>query len=83
MEDSNPNTTSRRTLPDPAAAFWREAAVCAFLQVSRSTLRRMIAAGEFPAPVKLSAACIAFPAEEVRQWGVKRMQSRIQAGAAA
>ncbi len=83
METSNTTDTTRRKPTENEALFWREAFVCAFLQISRSTLRRLIAAREFPTPVKLSASCIAFPVAEVREWAAKRMASRDTPGQAA
>lgn len=40
----------------------------AILPFSAATLWRMVAAGKFPAPVKLSAGVTAWRVEEVRGW---------------
>ena len=42
--------------------------VCKRTTKSPSTLRRNIAAGKFPAPVKIGARRIAFRAEDVQRW---------------
>lgn len=39
---------------------------------SPSTLWRMVAAGEFPKPVKLSARCTAWRVEDIREWMAQR-----------
>lgn len=48
--------------------------------VSRASLYRMIAAGEFPAPVHLSARSVAWPEADVSEWIEARIAGR---GAAA
>lgn len=43
-----------------------------WLGVSRATLYRWVAAGEFPAPVKLSARTSAWPRRAVAAWKAQR-----------
>lgn len=42
--------------------------VCAHISVSRSTLDRMVAAGEFPRPVRLTARRLAYRVDQVEEW---------------
>jgi prophage regulatory protein len=57
----------------PATGYVRQAGLIpAILPFSSATLWRMVKAGTFPAPVKLSARVTAWRAEDVRAW----MQSR-------
>ncbi|WP_323926399.1 helix-turn-helix transcriptional regulator [Aeromonas caviae] len=41
--------------------------------LSRSTMYALIAAGRFPAPVKLSARCSAWPSDQVDAWIAARI----------
>lgn len=66
----------RKTTTATEAVFWRLPAVCDFLQFSRSTLLRRVAAGEFPRPVKLGPNSIAWPADDVRAWASARIAAR-------
>lgn len=53
----------------PATGFIRENQLVPHLiPVSPATLRRMVQAGEFPPPVKLSHRVMAWRVEEVREW---------------
>jgi predicted DNA-binding transcriptional regulator AlpA len=52
----------------PQIGFVRQAQVLSFIPISRSTLWRQVAAGTFPAPVKLTPSISAWRAEDVRQW---------------
>lgn len=47
--------------------------------LSRSVLYAAVKRGHFPAPIKLSARCAAWPASEVARW----IDARIKAGRAA
>ncbi len=51
------------------------------IPVSRSTIYRWIAAGEFPQPVKLGAKTSAFVLEEFHEWQKKRNEQRSEAAA--
>ncbi|WP_323908526.1 helix-turn-helix transcriptional regulator [Aeromonas caviae] len=41
--------------------------------LSRSTMYAMIADGRFPAPVKLSVRCVAWPSDQVDAWVAERI----------
>ncbi|WP_119153313.1 helix-turn-helix transcriptional regulator [Caldimonas tepidiphila] len=45
-----------------------QAETCEITRKSSSTLRRDIAAGKFPAPLKIGARRIAWRAEDVQRW---------------
>lgn len=45
------------------------------LPVSPATIWRWVAAGEFPAPVKLSGGVTAWPAEAIKAWERERAES--------
>lgn len=42
--------------------------VCVLTSYSEMTIRRMVACGTFPAPVRYSARCVRWPARRVREW---------------
>lgn len=44
--------------------------------LSRSTCYELIAAGQFPKPVKIGPRAIAFPEAEVEEWAAARMAER-------
>lgn len=52
----------------PETGFVRQRLLLRFVPFSKSTLWRRVKAGEFPAPVRLSAGITAWRAEEVRRW---------------
>lgn len=52
----------------PDTGFVRQRLLLRFVPFSKSTLWRLVKAGEFPAPVKLSTGITAWKAEEVRSW---------------
>lgn len=54
----------------------RRPEVCALTGLPKSTLYDYLAAGTFPAPVKLSARSVAWRLEEVREWIESRVSSR-------
>ena len=47
-------------------------AVCAKVAISRSTLSRLVATGEFPMPITLSERRLAFDLEEIEKWMAER-----------
>jgi len=42
--------------------------VCVLIARAEATLRRMVAAGTFPPPVRYSSRCVRWPARRVREW---------------
>lgn len=54
-------------------------AVCLRTGLSRSTVLRLVAAGIFPAPVRLSPGRIGFFDDEVEAWQRARARTRPQA----
>lgn len=78
---SRPRTIGRLVIPvDPAPTGVRvltEKQVLAYLTMSRSLLRRMIEADEFPAPIKLGARKIGFLKHEVFIWLRERPPLRV------
>lgn len=52
----------------PQTGFNRQAQVLTFIPFSKSTLWRQVAAGVFPAPVKLAPSITAWRAEDIRTW---------------
>ena len=55
--------------------FLTPRAVCERIALSRATLDRMVAAGKFPAPIKLTERRLAFDASAVDAW----MQEKVAA----
>lgn len=55
--------------------FLSPAAVCDKVALSRATLDRLVAAGKFPAPMRLTERRLAFNAADVEAW----MQERLAA----
>lgn len=63
--DKNP--PSRGDLP--VTGFVRQAQLLnGLIPVSKATFWRMVSAGDFPQPVKLSAGVTAWRAEDIRAW---------------
>ena len=63
----------------PATGFIRENQLVPHLiPVSPATLRRMVRAGEFPPPVRLSKRVTAWRVEEVRGWMNSRQAAAVQ-----
>lgn len=58
-----PRPTSE--IPD---ALWRQPEVLAVVPLGASTMWRMIAAGEFPKPIRLTPRTVAWRASDVRAW---------------
>lgn len=54
--------------------FLRLPEVCSLTGLSRSTLYRLAAAGEFPAPVKITARTSGWPESTVAAWMAGRIQ---------
>lgn len=52
----------------PETGFVRQRLLLRFVPFSKSTLWRRVKAGDFPAPVRLSAGVTAWRAEDVRRW---------------
>jgi prophage regulatory protein len=52
----------------PETGFVRQRLLLRFVPFSKSTLWRRVKAGDFPAPVRLSAGITAWRAEDVRRW---------------
>lgn len=56
-----------------ARKFLTSKAVCDKIAVSRSTLDRLVQAGDFPQPIKLTQRRLAYNADAVEQWMAERM----------
>lgn len=52
--------------------FLTPKAVCEKISLSRATLDRMVAAGSFPSPIRLSARRLAYNAAAVESWMAER-----------
>jgi prophage regulatory protein len=67
-----------RSITIPPTGFIGEPQVEALTNLNRSTLRRMWASGQFPAPIRLSEKRIGFAVEEVLRWlDEKRANARV------
>jgi prophage regulatory protein len=55
--------------------FLTPKAVCTKIAVSRATLDRLVAAGKFVRPIKLTDRRIAFNAADVEAWMAERMEA--------
>lgn len=49
--------------------------VCAKIALSRSTLDRLVASGEFVAPIRLTERRLAYNAEAVERWMTDRLEN--------
>lgn len=67
--------------PDPSKALIRLPQVQAIVPYSRSAIYALIAAGEFPAPVKLGPRASAWVKAEVEAWAVSRIAEREESAA--
>jgi predicted DNA-binding transcriptional regulator AlpA len=55
--------------------FLTPKAVCAQVALSRATLDRIVASGDFPKPIRITQRRLAFNAEAVEQWMAERMEA--------
>lgn len=67
----SPIETTRRQV----AQFLTPKATAAKIAVSRATLDRMVQAGKFVPPIKVTERRLAFSAEAVEQWMAERMEA--------
>ncbi|GAB3288820.1 helix-turn-helix transcriptional regulator [Parahaliea aestuarii] len=67
--------------PDPSKALIRLPQVQAIVPYSRSTIYSLIAAGDFPAPVKLGPRASAWVKSEVEAWAESRIAEREESAA--
>ena len=49
--------------------------VCDRVALSRATLDRLVSAGKFPAPMRLTERRLAFNAEAVEQWMAEKLET--------
>lgn len=49
--------------------------VCAQIALSRSTLDRLVSAGKFPAPIKLTERRLAYSQAAVEEWMAEKAES--------
>ena len=52
----------------PQIAIYRLPAVCEITGLSKATIYRLLARGEFPARVKLSPRCVGWRVAEIDAW---------------
>lgn len=64
----------------PGATLLAVEAVCARVGLGRSTVYRLVDSGEFPRPVKLTAARVAWVEAEVARWVNRKIEERDQDG---
>lgn len=57
------------------AQFLTPKAVCDKIALSRATLDRMVAAGKFPSPIKLTERRLAFSQAAVEEWMADKVES--------
>lgn len=57
------------------AQFLTPKAVCAKIALSRATLDRLVDAGKFPAPIRLTERRLAYNAAAVDDWMAERMEA--------
>ena len=55
--------------------FLTSKAVCDRIALSRATLDRMVAAGEFPRPIRLTERRLAYNAAAVEAWMTERLEN--------
>jgi len=68
-------------LPPIAPLLVREKQLPALLGISRGGIRRFIAAGKFPPPIRLGRRCIAWRVVDIEKW-VAAGCGRVDAGSA-
>ena len=57
------------------AQFLTPKAVCDKIALSRATLDRMVAAGKFPAPIKLTERRLAYSQAAVEEWMAQKAEA--------
>ena len=57
------------------AQFLTPKAVCAKIALSRATLDRMVQAGNFPSPIRLSPRRLAYNAAAVEDWMQEKLET--------
>jgi prophage regulatory protein len=57
------------------AQFLTPKAVCAKVALSRATLDRLVGAGKFPTPIRLTERRLAYNAAAVEAWMSERMEA--------
>jgi len=57
------------------AQFLTPKAVCAKIAVSRATLDRLVQAGKFPQPIRITERRIAYDAAAVEQWMDQKLEA--------
>ncbi|WP_271013923.1 helix-turn-helix transcriptional regulator, partial [Pseudomonas aeruginosa] len=70
-----PGELKKMAVQQPQPALLRLPHVCAQVALSKSQIYRLIRAGEFPAPVRLGANSVAWPAEQVGAWVLEKIKS--------
>jgi predicted DNA-binding transcriptional regulator AlpA len=63
--------TGQQTIQRPES-FWTEAAVSQVTTLSRATINRKVAKGEFPRPIYISERRKAWKASTIQQWMAER-----------
>lgn len=80
MPASNTAPGSANSAANPVAtmptAFLRLAEVVRITGLPRSTLYRLIAANDFPAPCRLGRRAVGWRCDDIAQWGAARPVSR-------
>jgi len=67
-ESTTPNNTQPLHVAQLTDALLKAKTVQATTGLSRSKLYAMVKAGNFPAPIRLSARCVRWTSESVRGW---------------
>ena len=55
--------------------FMTPKAVCERVALSRATLDRLVAAGSFPRPIRITERRLAFNAADVEQWMAEKLEA--------
>lgn len=55
--------------------FLTPKAVCAKVALSRATLDRLVDAGKFPSPIKLTERRLAYNAADVERWMAEKLEA--------
>lgn len=63
-----------QVFPEEEEGFWTEAVTSQVTTLSRATINRKVAKGEFPPPIRISERRKAWRASWVRQWMAEREQ---------